>query len=158
MKYTVEKFFGEDDLLKAAAKTTAKGAPDFAGLTDNAAKGVVKNVNLADGAKALNKAPTTKVKRATDVGQDVGGAVGKGDDVLDGGVVDNIIQEGVNLTDEVGAAARLTNKTNGLTDEVTGLGTKNADEAADKLTDAAKTNKKLSSKIAKVLKENPGKT
>jgi len=143
MEYTVEKFIGIKSLTgalgafgKTGAKTGAKGADEIAEGGANA----LKNVGT------LGTKKTRTFANAADEATGVGAKVG--DDVVDGAGT------AAKVVDGAGTAAKVGD------DVVDGAGTglKNADEMADKLTDAAKTNQKLSSKIGKVLKNNPGKT
>jgi hypothetical protein len=161
MEYTVEKF----NPLKIVTNLAAAGADVAVKGGGNIGKGV--DELAADGLKALDGAkPTTYAKRATNVGKDAGGAgLKNADEVAGTGLknADEVAGTGLKNADEVaGAGLKNADEVAGAglknADEVAGAGLKNADEAADKLTDAAKTNQKLSSKIAKVLKENPGKT
>lgn len=162
MEYTVEKFIG----LTKLGKTVGAAV----GMGDDAVNAVVKNVNMADGAKALDNIPTTQVKRITkvtdDVANEAGTAVKFGDDVAENAAreaaekaaretVEKAAKEAGEKAAEEAAEKVAKEAAEKAAKEAT---EKAANEAADKLNDTSKTNQKLSSKIAKLLKDNPGKT
>jgi hypothetical protein len=162
MEYTVEKFVTLTQLGKAAGAA--------AGMGDNAANAVVKNLDLTGAAKGLDDVPITKMKRATIVGGDVadeaGTAVKFGDDAAEN-VAREAAEKAARETVEKAAKEAGEKAANEVAEKVAKEAAekaakeateKAANEAADKLNDTSKTNQKLSSKIAKLLKDNPGKT
>lgn len=159
MEYTVEKFIGLTQLAKAAGAV--------AGLGADAAIAAGKKFDLTDGAKLLDDVPVTKIKRITKVGDEAAGAGLKNADEVAVQAAQEAAEKAARETVEKAAkeagekaAEEAAEK---VAKEAAEKATKEAteqaaNEAADKLTDTSKTNQKLSSKIAKLLKNNPGKT
>jgi hypothetical protein len=159
MEYTVEKFFGLGTLVKAAGAA--------AGIGGDAAIAAGKNLDLTGAAKGLDDVPITKMKRATTVGDEAAGAGLKNADDVAVKAAQEAAEKAARETVEKAAKEAGEKAAEEAAEKVAKEAAekaakeateKAANEAADKLNDTSKTNQKLSSKIAKLLKDNPGKT
>ena len=116
---------------------------------------VEKFISIKSLTGALGALGKTGAKNGDNIIKGVGDMAEGGAKALNKGPVTQMKRVTTVVDEAGGLGAKVTNKVAGQGGEVA---LKNADEMADKLTEAAKTNQKLSSKIGKVLKNNPGKT